>query len=183
VTLGGDRVMILLTDRDKRTLEVKASVGYSEDISDLKVEIGKGVTGWVAAHKRPLRLRNVTEDPRYIQTSPNTRSELAIPLIYRNETLGVINVESEQVDAYSENDEEMLGTLGGSLAAVIANARLLEQIRAQTERERLVFEITGKIRRSTDIQSILQTTASEIARVTGARYTKIEIDPRNEENS
>lgn len=180
VTLGGDRVMILLTDREKRALEVKASVGYAEDISKLNIEIGKGVAGWVAAHRRSLRIRDVNEDPRYIQSSANTRSELAVPLIYRNEILGVINVESEQVDAYSENDEEMLGTLGGSLAAVIANAKLVEQIRAQSERERLINDITARIRRSTDIQSILQTTASEIARATGARYTRIHIDPASE---
>lgn len=182
VTLGGDRVMILLTDRDKLHLEVKAAVGYAEDISKMKVEVGKGVTGWVAAHRRPLRLHNVHEDPRYIETSANTKSELAVPLIYRNEVLGVINVESEQQDAYSENDEEMLGTLGGSLAAVIANARLVEQIRAQSERERLINEITGKIRRSSDIQSILYTTASEIARVTGARFTKIQVQPEQSDS-
>ncbi len=179
VTLGGDRVMILLVDKDKKQLEIKASIGYAEDISRMKFEVGTGVTGWVAAHRRALRLGNVNEDPRYIQISANTRSEMAIPLIYRNELLGVINVESEQTDAYSENDEEMLGTLGGSLAAVIANARLVEQIRAQSERERLISEITEKIRRSTDIQSILHTTASEISRVTGARHTRINVQPES----
>ncbi|MCC6984972.1 MAG: GAF domain-containing protein [Anaerolineales bacterium] len=179
VTLGGDRVMILLLDKEKKQLEVKASIGYSEDISRMKFEVGAGVTGWAAAHRRALRLGDVREDPRYIQISANTRSEMAIPLIYRNELLGVINVESEQVDAYSENDAEMLGTLGGSLAAVIANARLVEQIRAQSERERLISEITDKIRRSTDIQSILHTTASEISRVTGARHTQINILPKS----
>lgn len=178
VTLGGDRVMILLLDQDRTQLEVKASIGYAEDISRKKFEVGAGVTGWVAAHRRALRLGDVREDSRYIQISANTLSEMAIPLIYRNELLGVINVESEQADAYSENDEEMLGTLGGSLAAVIANARLVEQIRAQSERERLIGEITEKIRRSTDIQSILHTTASEISRVTGARYTQINIAPK-----
>jgi len=177
VTLGGDRVMILLADRNKKMLEVKASMGYAEDSALAQVPIGSGVTGWVAAHRRPLRLPNVIEDPRYIQISPNTRSELAIPLIYRNELLGVLNVESEQLDDYTENDEEMLGTLGGSLAAIIANARLLEQIRLQAERERVIFEVTGNIRRSTDIQSILMTTASELTRVTGARYAKIQVKP------
>jgi two-component system chemotaxis response regulator CheB len=49
---------------------------------------------------------------------------LAVPLVYRNELLGVLNVESEQLNAYSENDEEMLGTLGGSLAAIIANGQV-----------------------------------------------------------
>jgi len=177
VTLGGDRIMIMLVDREKNNLEVKASIGYAEDVTRIKTAIGSGVVGWVAAHRRPLRIRDAGEDPRYIQMSANTRSELALPLVYRNELLGVLNVESEQVDAYTENDEEMLGTLGGSLAAIIANARLLEQIRQQAERERLVYEVTSKIRRSTDIQSILTTTASELTRVTGSKQTKIKIAP------
>jgi GAF domain-containing protein len=180
VTLGGDRVMIFLADREKKTLELKASMGYAENASTEPIPFGSGITGWVAAHRRLLRLRDVSEDPRYIQMSSNTRSELAIPLIYRNELLGVLNVESELLDAYTENDEEMLGTLGGSLAAIIANARLLEQIRLQAERERVIYEVTSKIRRSTDIQSILMTTANELTRVTGARYAKIQVKPIND---
>ncbi len=182
VTLGGDRVAILLANREKNSLEVKASTGYAEDIAKKEVQIGEGITGWVAAHKRPLRIKNVDDDPRYIVFSSNTRSELAVPLVYRNELLGVLNVESELVDAYTENDEEMLGTLGGSLAAIIANARLLEQIRVQAERDHLIYEVTSKIRRSTDIQSIMATTASELTRLTGARYAKIQIKPVNETN-
>lgn len=179
VTLGGDRVAILLADREKKMLEVKAAVGYASEAMAVKIEFGRGITGWVAAHRRPLRVRDVREDPRYIEVSASTRSELAVPLIYRNELLGVLNVESEQVDAYSDNDEEMLGTLGGSLAAIIANARLLEQIRLQAERERLIYEATSRIRRSTDISSILMSTASEITRLTGARFARINIRPAN----
>ena len=138
VTLGGDRVSILLADREKKVLEVKAAVGYASNVFDLRIPLGSGITGWVAAHRRTLRINNVLQDTRYIEGSPNTRSEMAIPLLYRSELLGVLNVESEQFSAYAENDEELLGTLGGSLAAIIANARLLEQIRAQAERERIL---------------------------------------------
>lgn len=177
VTLGGDRIMILLTDRDKQYLEVKASMGFAGEANRVRIPVGSGVVGWVAAQKKPLRLRDVSEDSRYIQISPNTRSELALPLVYRNELLGVLNAESELLDAYTENDVEMLGTLAGSLAAIIANARLLEQIRLQVERERLVYEVTSRIRRSTDIQSILSTTASELTRITGSKKTRIRIAP------
>ncbi len=177
VTLGGDRVTILLANREKRTLEAKASTGYAEDAAQVEVSMGSGITGWVAEHRRPLRIKNVAEDLRYIMVSSNTRSELAVPLVYRNELLGVLNVESEILDAYTENDEEMLGTLGGSLAAIIANARLLEQIRLQAERDRLVYEVTSRIRRSTDIQSILAATANELTRITGADYAKVQINP------
>ncbi|HEY6072663.1 MAG TPA: GAF domain-containing protein, partial [Anaerolineales bacterium] len=177
VTLGGDRVSILLLDRERNELQIQAWVGYAEDSGRIRIPIGTGVTGWVAAHRRPLRVDNTAEDPRYIQFSSNTRSELAIPLVYRNELLGVLNVESEQIAAFTDNDEEMLGTLAGSLAAVIANARLLEQIRSQADRERLLFEITGRIRRSTDMDTILSTTASELIKFLGARRTRIRVEP------
>lgn len=175
VTLGGDRVSILLADREKKTLEVKAAVGYASDIFEMKVQIGSGITGWAAAHKRSLRINNVLEDTRYIEGSTNTKSELAIPMIYRSEVLGILNVESEQLNAYTETDEELLGTLGGSLAAIIANARLLEQIRARAERERVLFEITDKIRRTTDLQTILTTTVSELTRATGSNRVHIKV--------
>jgi GAF domain-containing protein len=175
VTLGGDRVSILLADREKKALEVKAAVGYAGNVFDLRVPIGSGITGWAAAHRKTLRVNNVLQDARYIEASSNTRSEMAIPLLYRSELLGVLNVESEQVAAYAENDEELLGTLGGSLAAIIANARLLEQIRARAERERILFEITDKIRRTTDMDTILATTVSELTRAVGANRAKIQV--------
>jgi sigma-B regulation protein RsbU (phosphoserine phosphatase) len=175
VTLGGDRVAILLADREKKILEVKAAVGYASDVFDLRIPLGSGITGWAAAHRRTLRVNNVLADTRYIEGSSNTRSEMAIPLLYRSELLGVLNVESEQLSAYAENDEELLGTLGGSLAAIIANARLLEQIRAQAERERVLFEISDKIRRTTDMETILTTTVSELTRAVGANSAKIRV--------
>jgi GAF domain-containing protein len=175
VTLGGDRVSILLADREKKALEVKAAVGYASNVFDLRVPVGSGITGWAAAHRKTLRVSNVLQDARYIEASSNTRSEMAIPLLYRSELLGVLNVESEQVSAYAENDEELLGTLGGSLAAIIANARLLEQIRARAERERILFEITDKIRRTTDMDTILATTVSELTRAVGAHRAKIQV--------
>jgi GAF domain-containing protein len=183
VTLGGDRVSILLADREKKVLEVRAAVGYASDVFDLRVPIGSGITGWAAAHRRTLRVNNVLLDTRYIEGSPNTRSEMAIPLLYRSELLGVLNVESEQLAAYAENDEELLGTLGGSLAAIIANARLLEQIRAQAERERVLFEISDKIRRTTDMETILTTTVSELTRAVGASSAKIRLGTNSSETS
>src|SRR5690242_932918 len=175
VTLGGDRVSILLADREKKVLAVRAAVGYASDVLELKIPLGSGITGWAGSHRRTLRVNNVLLDTRYIQGSPNTRSEMAIPMVYRSELLGVLNVESEQFAAYAENDEELLGTLGGSLAAIIANARLLEQIRAQAERERVLFEISDKIRRTTDMETILTTTVSELTRAVGASSARIRL--------
>ena len=69
----------------------------------------------------------------------------------------------------------MLGTLAGSLAAIIANARLIEQIRKQADRERQLNEITSKIRHSTDMRTIISTTVNELIRATGAQNVQLEI--------
>jgi len=143
------------------------------------IPIGSGVTGWVARNQKLLRIDDAPSDPRYLAVSANTRSELAVPLIFRKDLLGVLNVESEQVAAYNENDEEMLGTLAGSLAAIIANARLLQQVRRQAERERMLYEITSKIRRSTNIQTILTTTAKELTKAVGAQHGQVRIAINN----
>jgi len=183
VTLGGDRVAILLANKEKKLLEVKSVAGYSDEVKQVVIPYGSGITGAVAIQQQPLRIDDITQDPRYIQVASNVRSELAIPLLYRSELLGVLNVESDKIGAYSESDEELLGTLGGSLAAIIANARLLDQIRRQVDRERLLYEITSKIRRSTDMQTIMSTTTSELSRVFGARRAEIKINVDREAKS
>jgi len=137
VTLGGDQVSILLMDRDGKNLEVKSAIGYGDDVYTVRVALGSGITGWVAEHRQPLRVGDVVGDARYLGVSERVRSEMAFPLIYRNEVLGVLNVESPRVNAYNENIEEMIGTLGGSLAAIIAHSRLLEQFRQQIEHDRI----------------------------------------------
>jgi GAF domain-containing protein len=180
VTLGGDRVAILLADKGKKTLSVKATAGYSEEVKQVEILFGEGITGWVAEHQQLQRINDVTQDSRYITVGSNVRSELAIPLSYRGELLGVLNVESDQTGAYSENDEELLGTLGGSLAAIMANARLLEQIRRQVDNDRLLFDITSKIRRSTDMRTIMATTTSELSKAFGARRAQIKFDLKDE---
>ncbi len=96
VTLGGDRVSILLPDPNRRELAVSAAAGYSQEIMDLRIPMGSGITGWSAMHRQALRVSDAAADPRYIEGSPNTKSELAVPLIFRNEVLGVLNVESEK---------------------------------------------------------------------------------------
>jgi GAF domain-containing protein len=180
VILGGDQISIMMADKEQKMLEVRSAMGYpNEESSRLKVPFGVGITGWVAAHRQAQRSGDVTKDSRYIALNPKVRSELAVPLIYRNEVLGILNVESPRLNAYSENDEEMLGTLAGSLAAIIAHSKLLEQFRQQIERERLLYEITNKIRRTTNPDKILAITADELSKTLNTRHTQISISLQN----
>ena len=180
VALGGDQISILMADKEQKTLEVKAAAGYpSEESAKLKIPFGVGVTGWAANHRQSLLVGDITKDSRYIAVNAKVRSELAIPLVYRNEVLGILNVESTRLNAYNVNDEEMLGTLAGSLAAIIAHSRLLDQYRQQVEREHLLSEISNKIRRTTNPDLILSIAANEISKALNTRRTQIEINIQN----
>jgi len=167
VTLGV-RVAILLYDPHTDTLHLGAFSGYEDDIYGLQIKVGEGITGWVAENKELLLVNNVLEDPRYIPGRDSVRSELAVPLMYRGRLLGVLNVESDEVNAFDEYDQDTLGTLAGSLSAIIMNAQL-------SERQQQIFDITTKIRRSSSFEEILETTADEISKAIKARKTRIKI--------
>ncbi|MEK6221950.1 MAG: GAF domain-containing protein, partial [Chloroflexota bacterium] len=167
VTLG-DRISILIVDLQKDVLRVSASAGYDEDILGMQIKFGEGITGWVAENKEPLLVNNVLNDPRYISGNDTVRSELAIPLNYRGEILGVLNVESDNQNAFDEHDQDILGTLGGSLSAIIVNTKL-------AERQRQLFDVTNKIRRSVSMENILETTANELSNALQARKAQIRV--------
>jgi GAF domain-containing protein/HAMP domain-containing protein len=167
VTLG-DNVSILLLDKKANQLRVLASSGYDNDVDGLLIPVGQGVTGWVAANGEPMIVNNVQADERYISGKEAVRSEIAVPLTYRGELLGVLNVESETINAYDDHDQDILGTLAGSLSAIIVNARL-------AERQQQLFEITNKIRQSVSMDTILETTASELTRALQARRARIQV--------
>jgi PAS domain S-box-containing protein len=175
------RVSILLISHEKDTsrgtLEVKAWAGYADEqkMSNLKIHLGEGVTGIAAADGQVVSINDTRLDSRYISIDSTVLSEIAIPLIYHEETVGVLNIESTRVNAFNENERELLGTLGGSLAAIFANASLVEQIQKQIERQKLLYDVTNKIRRAVDMDSILQTSAKEICQALGARRTHIEV--------
>lgn len=78
---------------------------------------------------------------------------------------------------FNLDDQRLLSTLAGQVAVSIRNASLLENTRRQAERERQLFEITSKIRRSTDIQTVLKTTVRELSTALGARRAHIAVAP------
>jgi PAS domain S-box-containing protein len=173
--LGGDQVSVFFPSGSD-DLIVRAAAGYENiDLSSTHFKYGEGAVGLAALEKRPILISNAITDSRYVAIDNNTRSQLAVPILYSDTLLGVLNIEKPISAAYDENDQEILGALGNSLGAIISNARLLEEIRKQVDRQRQLYEITSKIRRSADIQSILETSAVEISKVVHAKRAHIEI--------
>jgi len=124
---------ILLLNADDE-LEMKVAVQYGEKVAVPRVRLGEGLVGYAALHREPVLVSDVSQDPRYIKLVPDVRSELAIPLLIKDRCIGVVDLESPELDAFSKRDVEILTLLASQAAVAIENARLYEEIRANQER-------------------------------------------------
>ena len=125
---------ILLLNEELGELEMKLAVQYGEKVQVPRVRLGEGLVGYAALHREAVLVSDVSQDPRYIKLVPDVRSELAIPLLLKDRCIGVVDLESPELDAFSKRDVEILTLLASQAAVAIENARLYEEIRANEER-------------------------------------------------
>jgi phosphoserine phosphatase RsbU/P len=125
---------ILLLNEETNELEMKVAVRYGDGVPLQRVKVGVGLVGYAALHKEPVLVRDVEADPRYIKVVEDARSELVIPLLLKDRCIGVFDLESPELDAFSKNHVEILTLLASQAAVAIENARLYETIRANEDR-------------------------------------------------
>ena len=126
---------ILLVDAPGETLQHRFSLRFQENIQ-LKhdVPLGDGLVGYAARHRQAVLVPDVSKDPRYIQLNPETRSELAVPLIYKDKVIGVLDLEHTKRGFFTEDHKRTVTTLAAQVAIAIENARLYEEIARQEKR-------------------------------------------------
>jgi phosphoserine phosphatase RsbU/P len=125
---------ILLLNEESGVLEMKFAVQYGEKVQVPRVQLGEGLVGYAALHKEPVLVSDVSQDPRYINVVADVRSELAIPMLLKDRCIGVIDLESPELDAFTKRDVEILTLLASQAAVAIENARLYETVRANEVR-------------------------------------------------
>ena len=122
-------VGILLKDEGGAELRVRASAGEGEhDLNDITLALGKGITGAAAAAGETLYVPDVTRDPRYIPVDPLIRSELAVPLLHNEEVIGILNLESKQLDGFSKEDRRVTKIVASQIAQILGKALLYSQM-------------------------------------------------------
>jgi sigma-B regulation protein RsbU (phosphoserine phosphatase) len=126
---------ILLLDPAGETLQHRFSLRFQENIH-LKndIPVSKGIVGLAVGQKQAVLVRDVKKDPRYIETNPETRSELAVPLIYKDNVIGVLDLEHTKRGFFTDDHQRTMTTLAAQIAIAIENARLYEQIARQERR-------------------------------------------------
>jgi sigma-B regulation protein RsbU (phosphoserine phosphatase) len=121
---------ILLLNEETQELEMKVAVRYGDKVMVPRVKIGNGLVGYAALHKQPVLVPDVSSDDRYIKVVDDARSELVIPLLLKDRCIGVFDLESPELDAFTKSHVEILTLLAAQAAVAIENARLYETIRA-----------------------------------------------------
>jgi sigma-B regulation protein RsbU (phosphoserine phosphatase) len=125
---------ILLLNEATTMLEMKLAVRYGEENAAKSIKLGEGLVGWAALHKEPLLVADVSKDPRYINLVEDVRSELVIPMLIKDRCIGVFDLESPELNAFTKENKELLTLLASQAAVAIENARLYEQVRRNEER-------------------------------------------------
>ena len=125
---------ILLLNEATQELDMKFAVRYGEDAASKHVKLGQGLVGWAALHKEPLLVADVSQDPRYLDLVPDARSELVVPMLIKDRCIGVFDLESPELGAFTKEHKELLTLLASQAAAAIENARLYEEVRRNEER-------------------------------------------------
>ena len=125
---------ILLLNETTQMLDMKFAVRYGEDATSKSVKLGEGLVGWAALHKEPVLVADVSQDARYLHLVPDARSELVIPMLIKDRCIGVFDLESPELNAFTKEHMELLTLLASQAAVAIENARLYEEVRRREER-------------------------------------------------
>src|SRR4029077_5103363 len=129
---------IMLYDEEQKVFRHRVDVKHGQRVQGkLRVAASEGIVGAAATLKEPVIVPDVTVDPRYLLVNPETRSELAIPMIHKGKVIGVLDLESPQPNYFTEDHVQTLSILAANLAVSLENARLYKQVaRAEAHRER-----------------------------------------------
>src|SRR5229473_6463734 len=120
---------IMLYDEEQKVFRHRLDVKHGQRVQGkLRVAASEGIVGAAATLREPVLAPDVTQDPRYLLVNPETRSELAIPMLHKGKIIGVLDLESPQPNYFNDEHVQTLSILAANLAVSLENARLYEQV-------------------------------------------------------
>ena len=126
---------ILLLNEREQVLEIQYSVRFGHPVSPSeKVPLDRGLVGTAVRERRLIHAGDVRKDARYFMVNPETRSEMAVPLLYKGKVIGVLDLEHVRVNYFNDDHQRTLVTLASQIAVAIENARLYQRVTQQEQR-------------------------------------------------
>lgn len=124
------RAAVLLINPETNEFSLRSQIGGFQ--ADFSMATGNGIIGQAARRKRPLYVADVSRNPHYVANFADTKSELAIPLMVRDQVVGVLDIQSDELDYFNTEALDLLTLFSTQASIAIENARLysLEQRRS-----------------------------------------------------
>jgi len=154
---------IALINPDSNKLEIEAYKGLPIDQDGYTLSIGQGITGWVALHGKPLIANDVDKEPRYIEIAVSIRSEMAVPMqvermrmdAHETVTIGVVNVNSEKKDAFTDQDLKLLTLITQEATRVVNRMWLIKHLKEKAVQLESLIKVGQQLVKKLDLQEIL----------------------------
>ena len=139
----------------------------------MKLRPGEGITGWVATTGKPLRTGDVREEKRYVSINAKVRSEMAVPVEMRGQVVGLLNVDSIKVNAFSATDEARLGDMALEAAQWLELAWEIDQLRLKGRQLTSLVNIAQMIISETNLDETLNQITVQTQRLMKARICSV----------
>lgn len=163
--LGATSASIALINPDSNSLEIEVYRGLPSYSKELQLQLGQGVTGWVAFHGTPLLVRDVKKDPRYIPVKDTIRSEMAVPMVEQGSVIGIVNVDSETVDAFNEEDLKLLTLLTNDATRVVSKLWLIKQLKRKASQLESLILMGQKLVSKLELGDLLDNITNETLKI------------------
>jgi len=164
---------VVLINPNNGLLEINASAGLTPEAAAMKLRVSQGITGWVARNGKAARVGDVRQDSRYVMMREDVRSELAVPLEVLGTVRGVLNVDSPNENAFSEDDQSLLEELAVQAAKVIQNTWLYEQSRLKARLLETLVSVSQTINTALNVNEALQLITHEACALMEARMCSL----------
>lgn len=155
-------VAILLLDKEAQQLCVRSQVGWDDGQDKIHLGLGEGLTGMAALKKLPVYAPDVSKDSRYFCSAKSTRSELAIPLMVRDEVVGVLDCQSERLDHFDHDTIDLLTLFSTQASMALQNARLYSLERQRARQLEAINIIAQQSTAVLDLEQLLSRVCSVI---------------------
>ncbi len=158
-----DVFAILLHTDKTQGLRIRYARGHRDEVvRSLVIPLGEGITGAAAATRQPILANDVLGDPRYLPALDAVRSELAVPMVARNKLVGVIDVQSTRLNAFSESDRSLLRLMAARVASSIDNARLYKRVLQANRTSRMLAHLSHEFSSILQIDELLAKIAKSL---------------------
>ena len=158
-----DLFAILLYNERRQDLRIRYGVGHREEVvRGLAVKLGEGITGIAAEHREPVLVGDVRNEPHYLHTLDAVRTELAVPMLARGKLVGVIDLQSIRINAYTEYDRALLRLIAARVSIAIDNARLYRRVDRQNRTLKTLANISREFSSILDLNELLGKIASTV---------------------